>query len=80
MNFYYSEKLRADKLASLGCIFLLVFENVANKVFDINTEYMKYVNKFWREIYSENCQLFEPFYRLQFTLMYRFFCASQPAQ
>ena len=31
---------------------------------------MKYVNKFWGEIYSENCQVFESFYRFQFTLMY----------
>ena len=28
------------------------------------------MNKFWGEIYSENCQLFESFYRFQFTLMY----------
>ena len=33
-------------------------------------EYMKYVNKFWGEIYSESCQLFESFYRFQLTLMY----------
>ena len=30
-----------------------------------------YNNKFWDEIYSEICQIFEPFYRFQFTFMYR---------
>ena len=37
---------------------------------DISTEYMKYANKFWSDLYSENCQLSESFYRFQFTLMY----------
>ena len=42
------------------------------------------MKKFWGEIYSQNRQLFESFYRFEFTFMYHekmdFFCASQPAQ
>ena len=38
-----------------------------NKVFYVNSEYIKRINKFWGEIDSENCQLFESFYRFQFT-------------
>ena len=54
-----------------------------NKVFYINSEYIKRINKFWDKIYSDNCQLFESFYRFQFTFMYlkkSTFCASQLAQ
>ena len=85
------EKSRVEKLigflyASLQelCgICLLVFENTGNKVFDINSEYIKRITKFWGEIYSENCQLFESF--TDFNLhswisRNRFFCASQRAQ
>ena len=41
-----------------------------DKFFDINSEHIKRINKFWGEIYSENCQLFESFYKFQFTFMY----------
>ena len=41
-----------------------------NKVFYVNSEYIKRINKFWGEIDSENCQLFESFYRFQFTFTY----------
>ena len=43
---YYNEKSRVDKLAS----FTLAYKGLA---------YIKHINKFWGEIYSENCQLFE---------------------
>ena len=36
----------------LGGICLLVFENTAKKVFYINSEYIKRINKFGGEIYS----------------------------
>ena len=49
---------------------LLVFENMQNKVFCINSEYIKRINTFWGEVYSENCRLFESFYRFQFAFMY----------
>ena len=62
---YYNEKLRVDKLTFVHqptTAWLYLAENVANKVFfDIGTEHMKYVNKVWDEIYSENCHLFESF-------------------
>ena len=70
-------------LKELCCICLLVFENMANKAFHINSEYIKRINTFWGEIYLENCQLFISFYRFQFTLMYlekSTFCVSQPAR
>ena len=66
---YHNEKLRVDKLAlyaslqELGCICRLVFENTANKVFYIHSEYIKRIINFGGEIYSENCQLFESFHR-----------------
>ena len=41
---------------------------------------MKCVNKFWGEIYSENCQPFESLHSFQFTFMYHqkstFLCES----
>ena len=50
---YYNEELRTDKLASftpslqqLGCMCLLLFENITNKIFDISTKYKKCVIKF----------------------------------
>ena len=36
----------------------------------MNSQYKKGINKFWDEIYSEYCQLFESFYRFQFTFVY----------
>ena len=74
---FYNEKLRVYKLAS----FMLAYKNLAvfvyeflrtrqTKLFDVNFEYTKRINKFWGEIYPENCQLFESFYRFQFTFMY----------
>ena len=67
---YYNEKLRVDKLAS----FTLAYKSLAvfvcqflrtsqTKCFDINFEYIKRFYEFWGEIYSENCQLFESYYR-----------------
>ena len=48
--------------------------------FDISTEQIKCVKKFWGEIYSQNRQLFESFYRFEFTFMYHekmdFLCES----
>ena len=62
---------------------LSVNENMPNKFFYGNSEYIKRISKFLGEIYSENCQLYESFYRFQFTFMYlekSIFCANQPAQ
>ena len=62
---------------------LLVFENMASRVFYINSEHIKRIDKFSGKIYSENCQLFESFYRFQFTftdLEKSIFYASQLAQ
>ena len=59
-----------DRLQDPCCICLLHFENMPNKVFDTNSEYIKRTNKFWIETYSENRQLFESFYRFHFTFMY----------
>ena len=73
------EKLAYNSLAVFVYQFL---RKLQTKFFDVSTEYRKCVNKFWGEIYSENCQLFESCYRFQFTLMYHeksIFCASQPA-
>ena len=56
---------------------------MGNKVFYINSEYIKHITKFWGKIYSENCQLFGSFYGFQFTSMdleKSIFCVSQPAQ
>ena len=74
---YYNEKSRVDKLASFTlayksfAVFVYQFlRTFQTKFFNINSEYIKRINKFWGKIYSENCQLFESFYRFQFTLMY----------
>ena len=76
LQIYYSynnENLTVGKLASITtvqkslaafvCWFLRRWQT---KFFDISTGYIK----FWDEIYSENCQLFKPFQRFQFTFMY----------
>ena len=74
---YYNEKLRVDKLASFtppyksfALLVLYFLRTCQTKIFDMNSEYVKHINKLWGEIYSENCQLFESFYRFQFTFMY----------
>ena len=63
---YYSEKLRVGKLASFTlahkslAVFVCSFSRTwQTKFFDINSEYVKRINKFWGEICSENYQLFE---------------------
>ena len=40
------------------------------KFFNISAEQIKCMKKFWSEIYSESCRLFEHFYRFQFTFLY----------
>ena len=49
------------------------FAKIAHKVTKLkyfSISKMKPISKFWGEIYSENCQLFESFYRFQFTFMH----------
>ena len=82
---YYNKNLRLDKLASFTLalkslvVFVYPFSRTwQTKLFDINSEYIKGIHKFRGEIYSENCQLSESFYRFQVTFMYlekrNFFC------
>ena len=69
--------LMVDKLACLTpaykslalfvCWFLRTWQT---KFFDITTKQIKCVKKFGGKVYSENCQVFDSFYRFQFTFMY----------
>ena len=73
ISVYLFYNLTVDNLASFTLTYksFVVFvywfmRTFQTKFFDINSEY----NKFWSKIHSENCQLFESFYRFQFTFMY----------